>query len=241
MRSKLRGWSFRNLFILISSLLVLYIFINYERSNDIPEATDLQIEKEPIKEEMQFIVEMDNLFNDIKHLGYNYYLSFDLWGRASEFSKVFSEDSDGRFQENWGRFLTIEAKRKGIDPFLVYELLKVETGGTFDPYLVGPQTVYGQAYGLAQFMENTGPWIAGMADLEYDLQFLFDPYFSIQLCIVYLDFLYKLYEDWNHALTAYHRGIYGLEEYIEENGNAESWYALEIISNAKGHELVLNN
>ncbi|MBU9712088.1 transglycosylase SLT domain-containing protein [Bacillus tamaricis] len=164
--------------------------------------------------------------------------SYLSWKEAHEIAEHFYEDSDGRFQKEWAIFLAMETDGKELDPFLVYELLKVETGGTFDPHLIGPETPYGHAYGLAQFMTNTGPWIAEMAGIPYEQDKLFDPIYSIQLAIVYLDFLYQQYGDWNHALTAYHRGIYGLEQYIEENGHAESWYAVLIQENAEDSQLL---
>lgn len=167
------------------------------------------------------------------------FTSYSAWKEAEEFVAYFSEDSDGKFEEDWGFFLVMEAKRNDIDPLLVYELLKVETGGRFDPELIGPETRYGHAYGLAQFMENTAPWIAEMAGLDYKKGKLFDPFYSIQLSVTYLDFLYHYYEDWDHALTAYHRGMYGLEQYINENGHARSWYAAEIQENAENSELLV--
>ncbi|MDQ0258064.1 soluble lytic murein transglycosylase-like protein [Evansella vedderi] len=168
-----------------------------------------------------------------------YSIDYDSWTLAKEISEYFYEDSDGRFKEEWGHFLTLAAESKEIDPFIVYELLRVETGGTFDPKTVGPETMYGHAYGLAQFMKNTAPWIAEMAGIDYEEDKLFDPYYSIQLAVTYLDFLYHQYGDWNYALTAYHRGIYGLEQYIYENGHARSWYAVEIQESAKDNELLV--
>jgi len=44
-----------------------------------------------------------------------------------------------------------------------------------------------------------------------------------------LDFLYTQYGNWDQTLTAYHRGIAGLENYMEENGHAKSMYATEIL------------
>nr|WP_184664481.1 transglycosylase SLT domain-containing protein [Texcoconibacillus texcoconensis] len=163
---------------------------------------------------------------------------YESWQEAEAMANHMYEDSDGHFDEDWGMFLALEAMREGIDPFLVYELLRVESGEKFEPDLVGPETEYGHAYGLAQFMKNTGPWIADMAGLPYEHDKLFDPYYSIQLAVVYLDFLYDKYEDWDHALTAYHRGIYGLEQYIEDHGHAKSWYAEEIQEKAQERSLV---
>ncbi|MCF6137938.1 lytic transglycosylase domain-containing protein [Pseudalkalibacillus berkeleyi] len=158
---------------------------------------------------------------------------------AQKLAKQFHKHSDGRFKEEWGQFLVTESLRNDVDPYIVYELLRVETGNKFDPTLVGPKTKYGRAYGMAQFMENTAPWIAEMAGMEYESkEQLFNPYYAIQLSIVYLDYLHAKYDDWDKALTAYHRGMYGLEKYIQKEGHAESWYAKEIQQKAEKQELI---
>lgn len=161
------------------------------------------------------------------------------WKNMDKKAEQIVSESDGKFKKTWALFLVKESKAHDIDPFLVYELLKVETGNTFDPELVGPETKYGHAYGMSQFMTNTAPWIADMADLSYEKEKLFDPYYSMKLSVTYLDFLKQEYDgDWNKALTAYHRGIGGLDQYISDNGDAKSWYAVEIQSKAQNHTTV---
>ncbi|WP_079708483.1 transglycosylase SLT domain-containing protein [Paraliobacillus ryukyuensis] len=160
------------------------------------------------------------------------------WASLETTAKSFTEDSSGNFKTSWGIYLANEAKKYAIDPYLVYELLKVETGGTFNPKLVGPETKYGHAYGMSQFMKNTAPWIADMAGLPYEDKLLLDPYYSIQLSICYLDYLHHEYGNWDEALTAYHRGIAGMEAYKQKNGTAKSDYALTIQQNAKTHRTV---
>ncbi|CAM3798221.1 lytic transglycosylase domain-containing protein [Alkalicoccus chagannorensis] len=156
------------------------------------------------------------------------------WTRAEETAAHIYEDSSGLFKKDWGLLLDLEAQSKGIDPYIVYELLRVETGDTFDPELVGPETKYGHAYGLAQFMKNTGPWIAEKAGLTYEHDKLFDPHYAIQLSVTYLDYLHDRFDgDWDRALTAYHRGIAGMNAYVSENGGADSWYAVDIQENAE--------
>lgn len=81
---------------------------------------------------------------------------------------------------------------------------------------------------MAQFMSNTAQWIAEMAGLPYQKEKLFDPYYSIDLSITYLDFLHHRYGNWNQALTAYNRGIYGMKQYEKEHGNFKSHYVLKI-------------
>ncbi|WP_242057491.1 transglycosylase SLT domain-containing protein [Halobacillus yeomjeoni] len=163
---------------------------------------------------------------------------FYTWPKVEKKADRLVQESDGKFKKSWALYLVKESKRYEIDPFLVYELLKVETGGTFDPELVGPETKYGHAYGMSQFMKNTAPWIADMAGLPYEDELLFDPYYSMQLSLVYLDFLHHEYGNWDEALTAYHRGMGGLEQYKQENGHAKSWYAKEIQNKAETHPTV---
>src|SRR5690606_37973726 len=136
----------------------------------------------------------------------------------------------------WSYFLVEKAIDLNVDPYIVYNLIKVETGGTFDPNLVGPDTKYGNARGLGQIMHsNTAAWLASLASLEYyGKEQLFDPYFSIELTVVYLDFLYRKYGNWEEALTAYNRGMYGLEQYKARTGHAKSSYATKILQGING-------
>lgn len=164
-----------------------------------------------------------------------------VWKQIEEDALRMVEDSEGRFKKSWAIYMIKEARTYGIDPFIVYELLKVETGHTFSPDTVGPETIYGYAYGMAQFMENTAPWIAEMAGLDYEKSMLFDPYYSMKLSVVYLDYLYDKYQRWDEALTAYHRGMTGMENYKRVNGNARSQYATIIQNKAKQHDAVAMN
>ncbi|MFZ4452009.1 lytic transglycosylase domain-containing protein [Salibacterium aidingense] len=182
------------------------------------------------EEKMPFLQESEQLTWDA---GYH------EWTDARQEAAVLREESGDKFPLDWGTYMVYQAKKKEISPALVYELLHVETGGTFDPTLTGPPTEYGRAYGLGQFMKNTGPWIADLSGLPYRDSLLFDPYYSIQLSIEYLDYLHDKYNDWDQALTAYHRGVGGLEAYKSRHGNAESWYAEEIQKKADKKEELL--
>ncbi|WP_236560942.1 lytic transglycosylase domain-containing protein [Pontibacillus sp. HMF3514] len=161
-----------------------------------------------------------------------------VWPELDQMAQKMVSESEGRFKKSWALYLVKESKRYDIDPYLVYELLKVETGNTFNPKLVGPPTKYGRAYGMSQFMKNTAPWIAEMGGLPYEEELLFDPYYSMQLSFIYLDYLHHEYGNWDEALTAYHRGMGGLEQYKEEHGHAKSWYAEKIQRKAKSHDAV---
>jgi soluble lytic murein transglycosylase-like protein len=209
--------------LVLSFITGLFFLENRSLNNQIEETQKLN-EIQKINQHMQ---EMQVYFAN-KSLSSDVAKDYESWLTSMEIADQLYSDSDGKFKKEWGLFLGEIAQQHQIDPFIVYELLKTETGGTFNPEIVGPPTKYGHAYGLAQFMKNTAPWIAEMAELPYNDELLFDPLYSIQLSVQYLDFLYQQYNDWDFALTAYHRGMGGLESYIARNGHAKSAYAVDI-------------
>lgn len=219
------------LFIVISYITACFLLVYhvYAKKTD-----DLIKENQALKAEKQFI---ESQYNYVKSLPTDFKTSdwYESFPEMEKMAQRMVDESGGKFKETWAIYLIMEAKRFDIDPFLVYELLRVETGGTFNPELAGPPTKYGRAYGLGQFMKNTAPWVADMAGLPYEDELLFDPYYSMQLTFVYLDYLHQEYGNWNEALTAYHRGMGGLETYIQKHGHAKSWYAVTIQRNASSH------
>ncbi|HET7579361.1 MAG TPA: lytic transglycosylase domain-containing protein [Bacillales bacterium] len=173
-------------------------------------------------------VQMDSMVNPS-----NTKNAYHKWLCAEKMAKHFYQTSDGKFKTKWGLFLVLQARGHQIDPKIVFQLLKLESGGTFNPHLIGPKTKYGRAYGMAQFMTNTAPWIAKMAHVPYKKKKLFDPYYAIDLSVTYLDFLHDRYGNWNEALTAYNRGIYGLKSYMQKHGDSKSDYAMTIQNRVK--------
>ncbi len=218
--------------ILTSTLLIKNFQLNDKLETKEEKEKELEIILEQNERVIDYLTDQENELNEV---------NFDTWSHFMQIAEHMYEDSEKRFKKEWGLFLANAAFQREIDPYILYELIRTETGGTFDPNLAGPETRYGQAYGLAQFMENTAPWIAEMADLPYNKQLLFDPIYSIELASVYLHFLYDRYEDWDYALTAYHRGIYGMKEYVATHGDAKSWYAEEIQENARDQAMVVFN
>ncbi|MCP3025662.1 lytic transglycosylase domain-containing protein [Halobacillus sp. A5] len=209
------------------------LIVNYYKDKDqrtLAEKNEqLSEENEQLQAENDYVLSKDRTVDNS---------DFDQWSYLEDQAEAFHKDSDEEFKKPWALFMVKQSEKYEVDPVVVYELLKVETGDTFNPKLVGPETKYGKAYGIGQFMKNTAPWIADMAGLRYEEELLFDPYYSMQLAVVYLDYLYNKYNNWDEALTAYHRGVGGLKKYKEENGDAESWYAVEIQSKADSHETI---
>ncbi|WP_411953457.1 lytic transglycosylase domain-containing protein [Alkalibacillus sp. S2W] len=229
MKLKHYGLFFITIMLIVTAFIVNNLY--YEQTID-----ELEDENDRLQEQQADTSEKEPMQS--VHLDWSADFSYQSWEKIEQKANNMVEDSDGEFDKSWALFLVQKAKAYDIDPFIVYELLKVETGNTFDPKLVGPPTDYGRAYGMSQFMENTAPWIADMANLPYEKELLFNPTYSIQLSVVYLDHLYGKYGNWDEALTAYHRGIGGLDQYQAENGHAESWYAVEIQKKAEQNRSV---
>ncbi|SER81261.1 lytic transglycosylase domain-containing protein [Salisediminibacterium halotolerans] len=214
----------------IGSLQLADMYAETEAEVEKLEAAKVEMEREHIS--ASEIQKMNELTEQLPDDGLEF--TYHQWNEAEEKAAKMYEDSDGEFKKDWGMFLSIKAEKNEINPFIVYELLKVETGDQFDPDMVGPETSDGHAYGLAQFMKNTGPWIADKAGLDYEHEKLFDPYYAMHLSVTYLDYLYDEYDgNWDKALTAYHRGMDGMEQYKDEHGDAKSWYAVDIQEDAR--------
>lgn len=224
-------WIYRGLISLVAIIFIIS-FKEYQTKIDILEQEKSQLEQQNNQ------LEAAASYNDIQPKG-KAVANYQNWSNLESTADNFVLDSDGAFKKSWGIYLANEANKYKVDPYIVYELLKVETGNTFDPNLVGPKTKYGKAYGMSQFMKNTAPWIADMANLPYEDELLFDPYYSIQLSVVYLDFLHHQYDNWDEALTAYNRGMSGMEVYKEANGTAKSQYAKRIQSKAEEHKTIV--
>ncbi|SDQ49490.1 lytic transglycosylase domain-containing protein [Virgibacillus salinus] len=220
-------------FICISTIFTVISYSYLQENNQLDSRNNhLEAENQKLTLENDYL-DSDQLLDAKKN-------SYYSWTYVNKQANKLVKDSNGKFKKSWAIYLVQEAESFDISPYIAYELFRVETGNTFDPNLVGPETKYGKAYGMGQIMKNTAPWIAEMSGIPYNEELLFNPYYSIHLTFVYLDFLHKQYGNWDKALTAYHRGIGGLKNYLDKNGHAKSWYALEIKNNAEDYKQFTN-
>ncbi|GAA0353953.1 transglycosylase SLT domain-containing protein [Bacillus horti] len=169
--------------------------------------------------------------------------------RRQDFSELITyylDQIDHKLSEEEMEHLIKESNRYDIPPEILIKLLKTESN--FDKDTIGPRTQYGHAYGIAQFMENTAPWIASMANLEYEMEYLFDPIYSITLAATYLNYLqygdgqgHEGFHDWHASLTAYNRGVAGLNSYVRNHQTTVSRFSNTIINQAEAIALEEDN
>lgn len=120
-----------------------------------------------------------------------------------------------------------ESELHGISPVIMLELIKTES--SFLPHALSKDG----ARGLCQIRPVTAKEAAQELGLEYQPELLFDAEYSIKLGTYYLAKLVKLYDyDYHRALTAYNRGIKGMNEYIKRTGTPVSNYSSRISENS---------
>ncbi len=108
----------------------------------------------------------------------------------------------------YGEYVYKYARENGIDPFLVFAVIKAES--RFNPNAVSRKN----AKGLMQITDGTAEWGAmnlGMKDFE--IEDIFDPEINIKIGCWYLGWLTRQFHDIDVVIAAYNSG----------NGNVSSW------------------
>lgn len=104
--------------------------------------------------------------------------------------------------------IALECEKYDIDPYLVYALIKVESG--YDSNAISGAG----AQGLMQIMPETAEWIARKLNLdEYNI---FDAKTNIEMGCWYINFLQERFEDKDTLLAAYNAGHNKVESWLKE-------------------------
>lgn len=113
------------------------------------------------------------------------------------------------FPTDYQEIVTTYAEKYNLDPYLVYSIIKVESG--FD----ASAKSYKGAIGLMQIMPQTGEYISNLlGEQGFTEGKLYDPEINIRYGTYYFSKLYKsFYKNLDIALAAYNGG----------EGNVKSW------------------
>ncbi|MGB9780596.1 lytic transglycosylase domain-containing protein [Caldanaerobacter sp.] len=104
------------------------------------------------------------------------------------------------------------AKKFGVDPYLVFAIIKVESN--FNPNAVSAKN----AVGLMQILPETGRWIAGKIGIKgFREEMLFNPDTNIKMGTWYLSYLLKNFGgDLKLALAAYNGGCGNVDLWLKD-------------------------
>jgi soluble lytic murein transglycosylase-like protein len=123
-----------------------------------------------------------------------------------------------------------KVSRKYDIPFeLAFEVARLESN--FNPGLTN-YNEWNDTHdrGLFQLNDNTSPWLAkkvGINNFNYEMAY--NPELNTNMGLWYLSYLYGRYNNWHDTLTAYNRGINGLEKFKERTGSSRSTYSRRIL------------
>ncbi|ABY93426.1 Lytic transglycosylase, catalytic [Thermoanaerobacter pseudethanolicus ATCC 33223] len=106
-------------------------------------------------------------------------------------------------------YVVYYAKEYGVDPYLVFAVIKVESN--FKSNAISSKN----AIGLMQILPETGEWIAKKIGIKnYSNNMLFEPKYNIQMGTWYLSYLLKNFNgNMQLAIAAYNGG----------SGNVDAW------------------
>jgi soluble lytic murein transglycosylase len=101
------------------------------------------------------------------------------------------------------------AQNYELDPFLVFAVVKVESG--FNAEAVSSKG----AKGLMQLMPETASWIASQRKLEYNEELLLVPEYNVDFGCWYLASLYREFDSTILSLAAYNAGRGNVKKWLE--------------------------
>ncbi len=116
------------------------------------------------------------------------------------------------------------ANEYGLDPFLIFAIIKAESG--FDP---GAKSSKG-ARGLMQVTEKTGSWAAQQLGIkDFDADRLYEPEVNIMLGCWYVRWLTDEFGDPDLVIAAYNSGNGKVREWLKDKSLSSSGYTLDRI------------
>lgn len=116
------------------------------------------------------------------------------------------------------------AKENHIDKYLVYAVIKTESG--FRPDAVSDVG----ARGLMQIMEDTFDWIKFKSDDEKTVYYdMYDPKTNIDFGCRLLGYLYEEFGNVEAVAAAYHAGRGGVNEWLEDSRYSKDGVHLDVI------------
>lgn len=118
------------------------------------------------------------------------------------------------------------ARDHGVPLAVVMGVITVESN--WRPNLVHRNWDGSRDYGLMQINERTLPYLAAVTGTPPDA--VLDPLHNVTMGVYHLGYLQEKYGDWHHALTAYNRGEYGLQLYVQDRGTGKSEYSQRVLA-----------
>ena len=150
--------------------------------------------------------------------------------RGKEQQQLLREEIEDLNNSFEGIFME-QARLHGLDPALVWAVVKQESGGR--PDVTNLNTNGTRDHGLMQLNDGgTAQWLWKnvFPDEPFSIEALYCPENNMKLGMWLLAYLDSKYESKHAVLTAYNRGEGGLNSLIAARGSARSSYSVKVLS-----------
>lgn len=129
------------------------------------------------------------------------------------------------YPQKFSEYVFEYADRSGIDPYLVFAIIKAES--SFNPDAISPKN----ARGLMQISKITGEWGADSLGIkQFTVESLFDPDVNVSIGCWYIGRLMKEYKnDMELVITAYNCGSGNVNEWLKDKNYSISGSKLDRI------------
>lgn len=115
------------------------------------------------------------------------------------------------YKIEYREFIAQQCSEMGIDPTIVYSVIKAESSWKADAVSAKG------AIGLMQLLPSTAQWLAEESGEEITREDLFNPEINITLGITYLQYLQEKYDgDIDRMIAAYNAGEGNVDKWIKE-------------------------
>jgi len=113
------------------------------------------------------------------------------------------------FPNQYEDYITKYARDNELDKYLVMAVVKAESNFV-------PDAHSGKATGLMQLTDETGKWVAGKLEIDYNKVDLNNPKQNIELGCYYLKYLIDHYQNTDVALAAYNGGMGNVAKWLSD-------------------------
>lgn len=127
------------------------------------------------------------------------------------------------YPRSYGQLIEREAAEFQLDPYLVYAVVKTESG--FDPQACS----HADARGLMQLTQETFDWIASLYPPEDGGGDIFDPGDNLHCGCALLRLLLDQYGEMDVALAAYNAGMGNVSQWLEDGNYSHDGETLHTI------------
>lgn len=119
------------------------------------------------------------------------------------------------YPKKYKNFVVTYAEKFGVEPALVYAIIKVESN--FDKEAMSSAG----ALGLMQIMPSTAKWISGELGENFEKDDLFDEETNIRFGCFYLKYLYSKLKTTGAVICAYNAGETAALLWVNESGEID--------------------